>query len=276
MPSDPRIVAENAIDWQLDMFSKSLKKQQKLRLLLDHLGPLERETCLLITCGDNSGALNHHFREAGGNWTWIDLDGASIPTIEELLKEPVLEGLSDHLPVESKSFEIVVSIDVHEHLDNCSDFNRELERVTKPGGRVVVTTPNGGRWKPVNILKRLLGMTKEMYGHKVDGINVAQHTTMLEAVGLQVVDTGSYSRLFTESIELVINWGYIRILARRDSNDRPGGEIAPSTSEKLTSVGNTYRLYSLAYPLLESISRLDLILSPLTGYAVTVVARKPI
>ena len=35
--------------WQLKMFSKSLKKQQKLRLLLRQLGPLDAQDCVLIT-----------------------------------------------------------------------------------------------------------------------------------------------------------------------------------------------------------------------------------
>ena len=55
------------LPWQLDMFRKGLKKNlrlQSLRRLLDDLAPDER--CLLLTCGDNNGAMNYFLREIGG------------------------------------------------------------------------------------------------------------------------------------------------------------------------------------------------------------------
>src|SRR5438552_1043662 len=63
--------------WQLRMFEKSLKKKLKLRLLQRMLlAPTgasrfdpQASRCLLISCGDNNGALNHHFRALGGHWT---------------------------------------------------------------------------------------------------------------------------------------------------------------------------------------------------------------
>ena len=55
--------------WQLRMFSKTLKKQQRLRQLRDLLGqPGQHERCLLVTCGDNNGAMNWHLRALGGHW----------------------------------------------------------------------------------------------------------------------------------------------------------------------------------------------------------------
>ncbi len=259
--------------WQLKMFSKTLKKQQKLRLIADQLRDLPGEKFLLITNGDNNGALNYHLRALGGAWTWVENEGGAISEIEQLLKEPVLKGDPEKIPVPDDSHDVVVSIDVHEHLHDCTTFNRELRRVTKPEGHVIVTTPNGDKWKPVTILKRLLGMTKEKYGHVVWGYNIRQHRQMLSDVELMPVKAGSYSRFFTELIELAINFAYVVFLSGKTPEAKEG-TIAPSTREQMRAVEKQYRAYSAAYPFLLAFSRLDHLLPFFTGYAVSVVARR--
>ena len=62
--------------WQLQMFSKSLKKQQKLAALLKVMGDFEGQKGLLITCGDNNGAMNWHIKHHGGEWHWADAEFA--------------------------------------------------------------------------------------------------------------------------------------------------------------------------------------------------------
>ncbi len=49
---------------------------------------------------------------------------------------PPLIGLNDN------SFDVVVSFQVIEHIKNDEFFLREIYRVTKPGGKVYITTPN--------------------------------------------------------------------------------------------------------------------------------------
>ncbi|MGH8325477.1 MAG: hypothetical protein ACRET2_01795, partial [Steroidobacteraceae bacterium] len=56
--------------WQLQMYAKSLKKRQKVELLMRLLGRVREERCLLISGHDNNGAMNYHFRAAGGRWSW--------------------------------------------------------------------------------------------------------------------------------------------------------------------------------------------------------------
>jgi len=266
---------EAATPWQLLMFSKTLKKQQKLRLLLDQVGDVAGKRCLLITNGDNNGAMNWHFRNHGGDWTWVENEPDHIPEMEELLGEKVLAGSPESVPCPDDGFDVVVSIDVHEHLDDCRPFGRELHRVVRPGGLVVVTTPNGDAWKPVTVLKNMIGMTKEKYGHKVIGYNIRQHRRMLEEVGLRPVAAGSYSKFFTEMIELAINFAYVMVLSKKSKSKVEQGTIAPGSKDQLESVRKQYRLYSKVYPILYAFSRLDLLLFFFTGYAVSVAARRP-
>ena len=272
--SDPTpATAEGAHPWQLAMFERSLKKRQKLDQIVGLIGPTDGKRCLLVTNGDNNGALNVHLRSSGGEWTWNENEERNLADMERLLGEPVLAGRPDRIPVADRSQDLVVSIDVHEHLDDCAAFNRELFRVLRPGGTAVVSTPNGDARKPVTVLKGLVGMTKERYGHKVIGYTIAQHRQMLRAVGFEPLAAASYSRFFTESIELAINFAYVKLLRRGDG--RPEGEIAPTSADGLAAVGASYRLYSLVFPLLRTLARADAILSFTTGYAVTVIARRP-
>ncbi len=80
--------------WQVRMFLKTLKKQMRLRELTDLLSPLKNnEKCLLVTCGDNNGAMNYYLRELGGQWSWAELETQSIEEMRELLGEPVAQRL---------------------------------------------------------------------------------------------------------------------------------------------------------------------------------------
>jgi SAM-dependent methyltransferase len=260
--------------WQLKLLSKSLKKQQKMALLQRQIDSLPGTKRLLITHGDNNGAMNYRFRVRGGEWSWMEMEEDAIPAIQELLQEPVLHGSPDSLPFEDDSFDVVVSLDVQEHLSDPVTFLKEVARITRPLGHVLVTTPNGDRWKPVSVLRRAIGMTKEKYGHHVYGYNIREHEGMLNQVGLIPTGSGSYSGFFTELIELAINFAYTTLLSRGRTKREPG-EIAPNSPEKLKAVEKQYRVYALVYPLLLTLSKLDRLFPFGTGYAVSVIARRP-
>jgi len=255
------------------MFRRSIKKQQKLRALLELLGETTDKKCLLVTCGDNNGALNWHFRKHGGEWTWADVSGENNHQISRLLSEPVYAFKEDDFPVPGGHFDCVVSIDVLEHLRQDQPFLRELRRVLKPGGKAVVTVPNGDERLLANKIKWRFGMTPEVYGHTRAGYTVPELSDALRKSGLEPKDTGGYSRFMTEMIELAINFGYVRVLAKRHGGAQPG-HIAPVSAGELKTHGLAYRVYSLIFPIARAISLLDRLLPARTNNAVIVSARK--
>ena len=259
--------------WQLRMFRRSLKKRLKLKALLDQLGDLSGKRCLLVTCGDNNGALNWHFRECGGDWCWAELAAESIDEMRAFLQEPVALATAERLPFGDRQFDCVVSIDVLEHLENDGPFLSELHRVLRRDGRAVVTVPNGDPRLLANRVKQLVGMTPRVYGHTRAGYTVAELRHSIEQRGLTAVSHGGYSRFFTEMVELVINFGYVFVLSGKKRQAAPG-PIAPASSAELKSHGIAYRLYSLAFPLMFCASKLDLFLPASTNNAVIVTAVK--
>ena len=261
--------------WQLEMFSRSLKKQQKLNALLDFLGNVDGQRCLLVTCGDNNGALNWYFRAYGGNWTWGDVVGENLAEMSEFLAEPVEYTPEDQLPFKTDQFDCIVSIDVLEHLTDDQPFLHEVRRILKPNGRAIITVPNGDPNLWANRIKWALGMSPEVYGHTRAGYTIAELRHSLEQVGFTPMAQGGYSRFFTEMMELVINFGYVFVLSRKKSGAE-SGQIAPTSSGELKTHGAAYRLYTLAYPVMNLVSKLDNLLPARTNNAVIVSASKPV
>lgn len=263
----------NHLPWQIKMFRRSIKKQQKLKALLELLGDSTGKKCLLVTCGDNNGALNWYFREHGGEWTWADVSGENNDQISNLLHEPVYTFKDDDFPLPDEQFDYVVSIDVLEHLEEDQPFLRELKRVLKTGGRAVVTVPNGDARLLANKIKWRFGMTPEVYGHTRAGYTISELSAALRKSGLEPQDTGGYSRFVTEMIELVINFGYVRVLAKKRGGAEPG-HIAPVSAGELKTHGLAYKAYSLLFPIARAISLLDHLLPARTNNAVIVSAEK--
>lgn len=260
--------------WQLEMFGRSLKKQQKLKALLKLTGEISGQNCLLLTCGDNNGALNYYFRERGGHWTWGDVIGENLAEMSDLLGEPVQHVPEEAFPYPNDHFDCLISIDVLEHLEDDQPFLREARRVLRPAGRAIITVPNGDPRLLANRLKWRIGMTPEIYGHTRAGYTVPELQASMRQAGFHPTASGGYSRLFTELIELVINYGYVRVLSRKQGQPEPG-HIAPTTSGDLKRHGAAYRLYSLLFPLLKLFSKLDHLLPARGDGAVIVVAQTP-
>lgn len=264
----------NTQPWQIKMFRRSIKKQQKLNALLELLGETQGKKCLLVTNGDNNGALNWYFREHGGDWTWADISGESNEQIAQLLEEPVHAYEEADFQVPDDEFDCVVSIDVLEHLEQDQPFLMEMKRVLKSNGKAVVTVPNGDDKLLANRIKWKLGMTPEVYGHTRAGYTVAELSDSIRTAGLLPKNSGGYSRFVTEMIELVINFGYVRVLSKKRGGAQPG-HIAPVSSGELKTHGMAYRIYSLIFPILWWISLLDNLLPAKMDNAVIVTAIKP-
>jgi len=262
--------------WQLRMYQKSLKKRQKVELLMRLMGPVQRERCLLISGHDNNGAMNWHFRAAGGTWSWGQVYAEGIPEMAEFLGDPVAHVDINRFPFPDAAFDVVIVIDVHEHFAQTAGLNREIERVTAPGGLAIITTPNGDTRLPVAAFKRVVGMGPEVYGHVVQGYRARELEQMMRSVGLQPRDWGGYSRFFTESAELVINLAYVKLLSKKkDHPEVIQGTIAPTSKKELQAVQKEYQMYSLIYPFMYLFSLLDRLIPGRGGYAVAVSARKP-
>lgn len=263
------------LPWQLRMFQKTLKKKMRYGALKRHLGEIApHESCLLITCGDNNGAINYYLRQLGGQWTFADLEDVCLPEMSELLDQDVTLVGHDKLPYPEDSFDRIITIDVHEHLDDPGPFSREVARIAKPEAQIICTTPNGDEKKLVVRIKHAVGMTVDEYGHTRVGFTVSELQEIMQGNQIKPVRNTTFSKFFTEMLELTINFLYVKVLAKRSQAKVEKGQIAPATGDQLKSIEKTFRIYSIIYPIYWLISRLDALLFFTEGYVVVVEGRR--
>jgi SAM-dependent methyltransferase len=88
-------------------------------------------------CG--TGALTLALRDAGFDAWGTDV----VPAARERLGDKFLAAdLGAGIPCEDGSADVVLSVEGIEHLENPYAFLRDIRRVLRPGGRLVLTTPN--------------------------------------------------------------------------------------------------------------------------------------
>jgi SAM-dependent methyltransferase len=117
------------------------------RRVLDLLQNLDWTTARVADIGAGSGHFSHL---VGDLLTARDLTPSEHLCACDLIPESFeYDGIpctampaSGALPYPDDSFDAVVSIEVIEHVENQFAFMRELTRIAKPGGGVIVTTPN--------------------------------------------------------------------------------------------------------------------------------------
>jgi 2-polyprenyl-3-methyl-5-hydroxy-6-metoxy-1,4-benzoquinol methylase len=82
---------------------------------------------------------------------------------------------SQHIPLPDGEADVVAAVETIEHLENPRAFLRELVRLVRPGGWVVVTTPN-----QLSLLSKLTLLVKNQFNAFQDSCYPAHLTALLE------------------------------------------------------------------------------------------------
>lgn len=261
------------LPWQIRIFNTSLKKKLKWRLLERilprSLPPAAR--CLDLGCA--KGTFSWLLRTRGGSWVSADLDAANLTATRDLVGPSVVRVDYRTLPFADGTFDLVSVLDFLEHVAEDDRCLAELSRTLKPGGTFLLSAPATGRFFLANRLRRLAGMTMADYGHVREGYRLEDLAERLERLGFRVTLRATYSRFFTEFLELLLNVFYVRTRSRSRSAARDGA-ITPGSAAEVRSLARTLRLYSLVYPFFWLASRLDTLLFFTHGYVVVLLAEK--
>lgn len=113
-------------------------RRRVLERVLERLGLPEQARILDAGCGSgrNMVELAHY-----GMVTGVELSGTSVGLARERGVGEVLEGSVMDMPFDEGAFDLTVSLDVIEHLEDDVGALRELRRVTRLGGALLVTVP---------------------------------------------------------------------------------------------------------------------------------------
>jgi len=102
------------------------------------LGLAPKSKVLDAPCG-GTAALTLALRDRGFDATGADIDPEAAMALGNDFVKANLDGA---LPWPDQTFDLVISTEGIEHLENHYSFLREVNRVLKPGGTLILTTPN--------------------------------------------------------------------------------------------------------------------------------------
>ncbi len=111
---------------------------------------------LLLDIGAGTGALSKKLQEDG-----FDVIACDLQTQNFLPKDIPFQAadLNKTFPFEENTFDYVTGTEVIEHLENPWHLVRELHRITKPNGVVILSTPNLHNW----YVRLFFLLTSKMY-----------------------------------------------------------------------------------------------------------------
>ena len=93
-----------------------------------------------------------------GDAQGVDMDEEAVGYCHDRGLEHVTQSAADSLPFPNESFDLVTALDVVEHIDDDLGALREMKRVLKPGGQLLLTVPAyrflWGRQDDINLHKR--------------------------------------------------------------------------------------------------------------------------
>lgn len=101
----------------------------------------------VLDFGAGSGALTARLSACG--W-FTRISAADIAEYRRPISDDVdwiYVDLNDPLPVPDSSFDVIVAVEVIEHLENPRGVAREWNRILKSGGLLLATTPNVESWR---------------------------------------------------------------------------------------------------------------------------------
>jgi 2-polyprenyl-3-methyl-5-hydroxy-6-metoxy-1,4-benzoquinol methylase len=157
----------------------------------------------LVDVGCGTGDLWRATRERFARCIGVDaVRYADLPS-EVAFEQADLDR--DRLPIGDGTADVAAAVEVIEHLENPRAFVRELARVTKPGGWIVVTTPN-----QLSVLSLLTLVTKGQFSAFQAGDYPAHRSALLETDLRRIADESGLGE-----VEIAFTgWGRLPLSAR--------------------------------------------------------------
>ncbi len=137
------------------------------------------------------------------NGRCLEIGCGEYPVFKDSIKIDIrpIKGVLQHdvnknLPFKSETFDSIIALELIEHLWNTFGFLDECNRVLKPEGRIIFSTPNVKHWR--NRLKLLLGNDEnfivEDLGH-VRYFSPESLSKIMKEHGFKIVDIKPIERV---------------------------------------------------------------------------------
>jgi SAM-dependent methyltransferase len=153
----PGLGPDAYVDWRASDVG-AITEQLERRLILQLLADVDGRDLLDVGCGD--GALAVALNQRGAKVAAVDASAAMIDAARSRAAEQgagiAFEvATADRLPFPDESFDIVVAVTVLCFVDDAAPVFREMARVLRPGGRLVIGEL--GKWSTWAAQRRMRG-----------------------------------------------------------------------------------------------------------------------
>lgn len=180
----------------------------------------QRDACIVdVGCGSGSGSMLARLAAQGySNLHGIDIVRPQAECAGVTFLERDLDEL--HTGFEAASVDMIVSVEVFEHIENLGSMLKELARVLRVDGQLLMTTPNVNSVE-ARLRLLLLGQLKQF-----DRIGDPTHITPIFMHPFQLL-------LQRHGLEVVAVWGF------------PLDGSSPTSRPVLQTLGRTLRAFGL-------------------------------
>jgi len=251
--------------WPIRLFKKSVLKQRKFKEITQLLGDTRWLRCLDV--GADNGVVSYLFRQRGGEWKSADLDEAAVTSIRELVGSRVYQVSGRGTPFENDEFDRIVIVDLLEHTPTDAEFVKDLHRILKPSGELVINVPHIKN----SLLRRFrlaIGQTDEKHGHIRPGYTLEGLRKLLDGQ-FAIIEWNTYSKFFSECIDTCITMAVD--LLKGGNRDSQKGVLV--TGKDMRQYRKLFWVYSLIYPVVKFMAYLDNLLFWCSGYMLIVRTR---
>lgn len=198
------------------VFGRDVKFSRDLECLVrPHLVGHTQQTILDVGCGE--GRHTAFFSRDGNTVHGLDIGDHRVPQFS-LFHFRVYDGTT--FPYPDDLFDLAVSFDVLEHVEDDERMVREMWRVLKPGGRVLTGTPN--RIRLGNVVRTGFGLSPIRYP-----LFLEHHPVLGESIHVREYAAPELAALFTaggfDAVTVQPFWLGFRLAGlERLSVSRPG------------------------------------------------------
>jgi SAM-dependent methyltransferase len=148
---------EAYVDWRASDIGEITERLER-RLILELLGDVSSRDILDVGCGD--GALAVELCKRGARVTGVDssdrmIEAARVRAAQHGADVVFNVAGAEHLPFPPESFDIVVPVTVLCFVEDAAPVFREMARILRPGGRLVIGEL--GKWNSWAAQRRIRG-----------------------------------------------------------------------------------------------------------------------
>ncbi|MBS1659479.1 MAG: methyltransferase domain-containing protein [Bacteroidetes bacterium] len=136
--------------------------RKRVDFIAEQLGDLLKKDAKVLDVGCGNGVISRHLGRLGFNVTGVDVSDKTIEIAQSLSKDvpnvTFMRKSAEELVASGIKYDAIICSEVLEHLTNPGALLDVLRESLAPGGKLVVTVPNGNGPREALVTKPVLSM----------------------------------------------------------------------------------------------------------------------